>query len=183
MNKLDEAVAWYRKALELDPRDEDARYNMEFVRQEMERRKNQTQEDQEKKETGEDKRDKNDTGEQRKPGDSGGHDKPKDSGGGKPEGDDSGTHPQEDTEKKGEGAEDQRMAQPHEDPNGTGHTMQGDARSQGEDTEGQGTPAFGMRLNPGEAERLLQAIQEERGTPSEKKEGADMKPYTPEKDW
>jgi len=36
--KLEEAVAHYQKALELDPRDEDARSNLEFVRQEIKRR-------------------------------------------------------------------------------------------------------------------------------------------------
>ncbi len=36
--KLDEALAFYQKALELDPQDEDARFNLEFVRQEIRRR-------------------------------------------------------------------------------------------------------------------------------------------------
>ena len=36
--KLEEAVAFYQRALELDPQDEDARFNLEFVRQEIKRR-------------------------------------------------------------------------------------------------------------------------------------------------
>jgi len=36
--KLDQAVAYYQKALDLDPKDEDARYNLEFVREEIKRR-------------------------------------------------------------------------------------------------------------------------------------------------
>lgn len=36
--KLDQAVAYYQRALDLDPEDEDARYNLEFVREEIKRR-------------------------------------------------------------------------------------------------------------------------------------------------
>ncbi len=36
--RLDQAVAYYQKALDLDPKDEDARYNLEFVREEIKRR-------------------------------------------------------------------------------------------------------------------------------------------------
>ncbi len=36
--KLDEAVAYYQQALERDPGDEDARFNLEFVREEIKRR-------------------------------------------------------------------------------------------------------------------------------------------------
>ncbi|MCX5868094.1 MAG: tetratricopeptide repeat protein [Proteobacteria bacterium] len=36
--KLDEAIEWYQKALELDPNDQDAKFNIEFVRDEIRRR-------------------------------------------------------------------------------------------------------------------------------------------------
>jgi Ca-activated chloride channel family protein len=36
--KLEDAVAYYRQALDLDPEDEDARFNLEFVREEIKRR-------------------------------------------------------------------------------------------------------------------------------------------------
>ena len=39
--RLEEAVAYYKKALELDPDDQDAKYNLEFVREEIKRRINQ----------------------------------------------------------------------------------------------------------------------------------------------
>jgi len=47
MGKLDEAITWYQKALELNPDDEDAKYNLEFVREEIKRRINQAKEKQE----------------------------------------------------------------------------------------------------------------------------------------
>jgi len=39
--RLEEAVEHYRKALELDPDDEDSKFNLEFVQQELERRQQQ----------------------------------------------------------------------------------------------------------------------------------------------
>ena len=39
--KLEEAIEYYKKALELDPNDQDAKYNLEFVREEIKRRLNQ----------------------------------------------------------------------------------------------------------------------------------------------
>ncbi len=55
--KLEEAVAHYKQALDLDPEDEDARFNLEFVREEIKRRLNEAQErekkEQEKREEGE----------------------------------------------------------------------------------------------------------------------------------
>ena len=45
--KLEEAVAYYQRALELNPEDEDARFNLEFVREEIKRRINEAKERQE----------------------------------------------------------------------------------------------------------------------------------------
>jgi len=42
--KLEEAIEYYKKALELDPDDQDAKYNLEFVREEIKRRLNQAKE-------------------------------------------------------------------------------------------------------------------------------------------
>ena len=54
--KLEEAVAHYKQALDLDPEDEDARFNLEFVREEIKRRLNEAKDrekkEQEKKEEG-----------------------------------------------------------------------------------------------------------------------------------
>jgi len=41
--KLDEAVEWYKRALEIDPDDEDAKFNLEFVRDEIRRRHEEAQ--------------------------------------------------------------------------------------------------------------------------------------------
>ncbi len=47
LGRLDEAVAAYEHALELDPNDEDARHNLEFVREEIRRRINEAKKRQE----------------------------------------------------------------------------------------------------------------------------------------
>lgn len=39
--KLEEAVEYYKKALDLDPNDQDAKYNLEFVREEIKKRINE----------------------------------------------------------------------------------------------------------------------------------------------
>ncbi len=48
--RLEESIEYYKKALELNPDDEDAKYNLEFVREELKRRINQAREQQERRE-------------------------------------------------------------------------------------------------------------------------------------
>ena len=70
--KLEEAVEYYKKALELDPNDQDAKYNLEFVREEIKRRINQSKqrkEQQKQKESKEreDKKEQKAEGQQQQP--------------------------------------------------------------------------------------------------------------------
>jgi len=44
--KLEEAIGFYQKALELNPQDKDAKYNLEFVRNEIKRRENEQKDQQ-----------------------------------------------------------------------------------------------------------------------------------------
>jgi len=46
--KLEEAIEYYKKALELDPQDKDTQQNIEFVREEIKRRMNEAKKTQEK---------------------------------------------------------------------------------------------------------------------------------------
>ncbi|UCD58964.1 MAG: tetratricopeptide repeat protein [Candidatus Hydrogenedentota bacterium] len=55
MGRLEDAVEQYLKALEIDPDDEDAKFNLEFVRQEIRRRMNEQQQRQEERQDKEDK--------------------------------------------------------------------------------------------------------------------------------
>jgi Ca-activated chloride channel family protein len=62
MGRLEDAVEQYLKALEIDPDDEDAKFNLEFVRQEIRRRMNEQQQrrEQQQKEKEQEKKDSND---------------------------------------------------------------------------------------------------------------------------
>lgn len=51
--KLDEAIQWYQRALELDPNDEDAKFNLEFVRDELRRRIEEAKKNQQQQQGGE----------------------------------------------------------------------------------------------------------------------------------
>ena len=46
--KLEEAIEYYRKALEIDPNDQDAKHNLEFAREELKRRINEAKETEKK---------------------------------------------------------------------------------------------------------------------------------------
>ena len=70
--RLEEAVEYYKKALELDPNDQDAKYNLEFVREEIKRRINQAkqrekQQEQKKSDKEEGKKEQKAQGQQQQP--------------------------------------------------------------------------------------------------------------------
>ena len=48
-NKMDESLAFYKKAIELDPSDQDAKINFELLKQVMQEQQNQEQQNQEQK--------------------------------------------------------------------------------------------------------------------------------------
>ena len=48
-NKMDESLAFYKKAIELDPSDQDAKINFELLKQAIQEQQNQEQQDQEQK--------------------------------------------------------------------------------------------------------------------------------------
>jgi len=54
--RLEEAVEYYKKALDLDPNDQDAKYNLEFVREEIKRRINQAKQREKQQEQKESKK-------------------------------------------------------------------------------------------------------------------------------
>lgn len=71
--RLEEAVEYYKKALELDPNDQEAKYNLEFVREEIKKRINQekqrreNQQEQEKSEKQEGEKEQEAKGQNQQP--------------------------------------------------------------------------------------------------------------------
>jgi Ca-activated chloride channel family protein len=49
INKLDESIVAYKKALELNPSDMDAKFNLEFAREQIKKKKEQQDESKKKK--------------------------------------------------------------------------------------------------------------------------------------
>jgi Ca-activated chloride channel family protein len=156
--RLEEAVELYRRALEVDPDDIDAKFNLEFVRQEIRRRQEQQQQQQQQGGEGQ----PNDTSDQE-------DGQPPD-----PEGSDGERPPQKED---GESDQQQGPAQdPAEDEAGSESEPKG---SQGKDSDGDGIPdgeeagspppdgAPSLTGEPGEmtaeeAERFLQALEDRR---------------------
>lgn len=70
MGRLEDAVEQYLKTLEIDPDDEDAKFNLEFVRQEIRRRMNEQQQrrEQQQKEREQEKKEPNDQDSAKQPG-------------------------------------------------------------------------------------------------------------------
>jgi Ca-activated chloride channel family protein len=66
--KLEESLEYYKKALDLDPNDQDAKYNLEFVREEIKKRRNQAkqreQQQQKNKQEEKDKQERQQAGNQ-----------------------------------------------------------------------------------------------------------------------
>ena len=59
-NKMDESLAFYKKAIELDPSDQDAKINFELLKQVIQEQQNQEQQNQDQKDKKEDDEQKTD---------------------------------------------------------------------------------------------------------------------------
>jgi Ca-activated chloride channel family protein len=206
--RLPEAVELFRTALELNPDDEDAKFNLEFVRDEIRRRHEEAQkrkEEQQQQEGDPQEQEQEQEGEDQQQGD-----QPQDQQG----------EPQEQEDKDGDGLGDEteRSAQNPTDPenpdtdgdglpdgqedqNRNGQVDEGesdpnnpdsdgDGVSDGEEAQQEGEPQQGEAtegeeqegLTPEEAERYLQALEE--GLPDQKHRlPKGTKRARPEKDW
>jgi Ca-activated chloride channel family protein len=157
--KLEEAVAYYRQALDLDPEDEDARFNLEFVREEIKRRLNEAKErekEQQKKEqegqTCQNPQAQQQQGDQKEEG--------------------SQADRQELTEQQA--GQEQRPAQKSEEDTET------------QDQQGASQEAGAVRqMSPEEAERWLNTLDEEQREMARKQveKALGGRRYRPEKDW
>ena len=173
IGKLDEAILWYQKALELDPEDEDARHNLEFVREEIKRRINQAKEQQEKQgEKGKEEKGKEESKSLDNQSNQG---EQKEAEGRKQEG----TKGKEEERSMGE-----------RDPNQGGQVAQSERdekKGEEKDREGEDSRAFqGQKSKPidrDEAEMLLNSLDEDRKQTEQKKRVPGAGKYMPEKDW
>ena len=163
--KLPEAVEYYKKALDLDPEDQDAKYNLEFVREEIKRRMNEAKKRQEEQQENGQQQDQSENQEKSEQGSS------------------SEGKKQEPTERKKNQAKDgspKDSEQEQTEKERAGKKKGDDAKPQGKEN----TPAQSKKMSPEEAERWL------KGLPDDQKEILKKQlknqfsgEYSPEKDW
>ncbi len=151
--KLEEAMEYYKKALELDPNDQDAKYNLEFVREEIKKRLNQAkqrEQEQQKQENkpqeGKEEQKQQEPGEQKEQGQ-------------KPQ-------PPEEEQKQ------QAQAAPQQPPS------QADEQKGGNEERAQAKP-----MTPEEAESWLRSTQEGKRDYKKREKEQRGGSYRPEKDW
>jgi Ca-activated chloride channel family protein len=158
--KLEEAAAHYKQALDLDPKDEDARFNLEFVREEIKRRLNEAREREQK---GKQKNEEGQTCQQPRQGESEQDGEPKEQSeerrqGSAPQPEDSGQQPAPQTE----------QGQGEEEPDG--------GRPMGE---------VAREMSPEEAERWLNTLDEDQKEMAKNhvRKALGGRPPVPDKDW
>lgn len=171
MGRLDEAIIWYKKALELNPDDEDAKYNLEFVREEIKRRINQAKEQQERQEKEGEENQKQQEENQSAQGNQG----------------EAKAQQQQKEDKEKQGQRDQ-SAPSEKDPNQKGQIKameQEDKTGSDKDKEDtKSSQGQAMRkISREEAERLLESLDEGQKKASPKHTIPGSGRYAPEKDW
>ncbi len=191
--KLGDAIDLYMNALELDPDDEDAKFNLEFVREEMKRRQEQQQQQQNQQNQDQQNQDQQDQDQQQDQ-----QQEQQSQEGAQPQ-DQDGDGLADEVEREGENPTDPNnpdtdgdgRSDGEEDRNGNGRVDEGetdpnrpdDSPQQGQEpSEAQQQPQGEPReMTPEEAERFLQALQEER--PDEQRKGKPGRRVRLEKDW
>jgi len=163
--KLPEAVEYYKKALDLDPEDQDAKYNLEFVREEMKRRMNEAkkrEEEQQNNKPPQDQSDNQENSEQRH-----------------------GSKQQEQAPKEKEKKEAASDSSENNNKDQTEQQASGQKEgSKPESQEGKKTVAQGQQMSPDEAERWLKGLPEDqKDILKQQLKNQFSGEYAPEKDW
>lgn len=194
--KLTEAIDFYMESLDLNPDDEDAKFNLEFVREEIKRRQEQQQQREQNQDQQQDQQNQNQGGGEQDENEGGNQDQEsqeqQQGDGGDQDQDGDGIpddverlgqnptdpqNPDTDGDGKPDGEEDANQngqLDPGEsDPNTPDGEGQGQGQSQPQQSEGQMTPE--------QAARYLQALEERQ--PDKARRGKKAKIVRAEKDW
>jgi Ca-activated chloride channel family protein len=154
-NRLEDAVDFYMASLEANPADLDAKFNLEFVREEMRRRQQQNQDGQDQQQNEQQEQEQEDQGaQQQSEGDHGREEQPSDQ--------------EQDPGDQGQGEQPQGGESP-QDSDGDGTPDAEDSEPQTDSPEN-GNQGRSQEQQPGmtpeEAERYLQALEEGRPDPT-----------------
>ena len=187
--RLGDAIDLYMNALELNPDDEDAKFNLEFVREEMKRRQEQQQDqDQQNQQQDQQQEQQQEQQQQQQQGQEGAQPQDQDGDGLADEVEREGENPTDpnnpdtDGDGRSDGEEDRngngRVDEGETDPNRPDESPQ--QRQESADAP-QPQPGEPREMTPEEAERFLQALQEKR--PEDERKGKPGRRVRLEKDW
>lgn len=177
--KLEEAVTYYKKALDLDPNDTDARQNLEFVREEIKRRINESKDtaqkqQEQKKEDRQRSGEKNEQGTEEQNQQTQGQDNQTQSEG-------------EQAQQNDQQNQDSRKGQDQTKKEEQGNQQQTGEAGKEKSTEGEqaeGTPSQTREMTREEADQWLNSVQENRDKIKEGKQKIKGQgTYRSGKDW
>ena len=157
--QLPEALEAYKEALRRDPADVDAKHNLELVLQQMEQ---DEQNDQNENDEDQSNEDQENPDQQNQDGSNGGDQNQQNPESSPDEGDG-------ESDQQGRPEDQEGQGEPNPDP------------GQGEGSEGGGQPLPPGQMTREEAERLLQAVQEDPGEVD--RQGSQQRGRRPRKDW
>jgi len=155
--KLEESIEYYKKALELDPNDQEAKYNLEFVREEIKKRINQEKQrkqQQQKQEQQEQSQDQQNT------------------------------EQQEDQKEQEQKSEDKQQKSPGEEQEQKQQQQEQQAGEKQEQPQPGGKEQKKAEpMTPEEAERWLRSLKEGKRKQMQPEERQATGSHRPEKDW
>ncbi|MGA1871616.1 MAG: VWA domain-containing protein [bacterium] len=161
LGKLQEAIEYYQKALELNPEDENAKYNLEFVREEIKRRINQQKQQQEQQEQEQQSQENKQCSQKAQTEE-------------KPQQERADEHQANQTQEQTGGAQEERK----------GEGMAEEKKEEESEKEKKGGEAHAAReLSEEEAKRLLDTLNEDREKFLKKIYNSGSSGYRVEKDW
>jgi len=171
--KLEESLEYYKKALDLDPEDQDAKYNLEFVREEIKKRLNQAkQREQEQQQENKQEGEGNQQQEQQKEGDT-------------KEAERQQQEQPTQQQQAEEGKQDQAPQQKEEEQQEQAAAEEKQAASPREDREQDAQEKEGQarQMTREEAENWLRSVKEGKRDYSKQQEDRAGRTYRPSKDW
>ena len=181
--KLEEAIEYYRKALEIDPNDQDAKHNLEFAREELKRRINEAKETEKKQqEQNQQKKQGQQQGQQQD------QNKQQEE---KQQQSQQQQQEQKQEEQKGASQQEQKEQQaqageqkPEEQQPAQGQSGSPENKQAEKSEEGQAVPQQARPMTKEEADQWLNSIEENRDKFAKKKARESVSgQYRPEKDW
>jgi Ca-activated chloride channel family protein len=192
--KLEDAIEYYKKALEFDPDDQDAKHNLEFVREELKRRINEAKETEKKQQEQKQKQEQNQQKDQQQ-----NQGKQQDQNKQQEQQQSQQQQQQQSQEQarnkqeeqKGASQQDQKQQQTQkgeqkqeEHQQAQGQLGTPDKKEGAQSEEAQAIPQQAGKMSKEEAEQLLNTVEENREKFAKKKEQEGYSgQYRPQKDW